>query len=148
MHFVFNHGGVAVLYENPVGYFCCDSLYLPENRLISPLNFILIICIALQIRRTLHIQNGLKKHHPWVQVVTLHQIWANLELVAHIEDFADKMEHVESVSVLLVVDHIVHERSQDREAFLDDSMEWHSVFVHFELVSGSQGEETLKTRVN
>ena len=47
------------------------------------------------------------------------------------------MEHVKSVSIFLIIDHIVDKIAKDREALFNDVVKLLSVFIKLKLVPGS-----------
>jgi len=56
-------------------------------------------------------------------------MWAHLKLVAFVKDFANQMKHIESISLLLMIDHVIDEPSQHVEAVFDNLMQWFPVFI-------------------
>lgn len=94
------------------------------------------------------VENGLEKGHPWLKMARLHEIRAHLQLVADVEDLANKMKHMKSIRVLQVLHHLAHQGSQNREAVLYDGVERLSVFVQLKFESSSKSKEPLETSVN
>jgi hypothetical protein len=78
----------------------------------------------------------------------LHEIWAHLKLVADVKDLANKMKHMRSIRIILVLHHLAHQGSQNCKAVLYDGVERLSVFVQLKFESGSQSKEPLQTSVN
>jgi len=107
--FLLDDRWISIFYKNSIRQFCSDTFKLPEDVLFTSVDFDSVIGLCAKIWWAFHVEDSLEELDPWVKVTSLHEIGAHLKLVADVKDLANKMKHMESISIVLVLHHLAHQ---------------------------------------